>query len=178
MELLETPPCDPYTWGEHPVIVIEMYNLREIRIELDPSAAPITVAYFLKLVSEGFYDWTRFHRVIPNFMIQGGDPTGTGDGETEFYVKGEFADNGILNPISHTRGTIALARQEGNDTASCQFFIMLIDAPSMDGQYATFGHVISGMDAVDQIAAFPTNENAAPVIPLIMQRVYIETEGD
>ena len=174
MKLLEEPPCDPFAWGQAPVVVIRMLNQREIRIRLEPAAAPITVAYFLTLVESGFYDGLKLHRIVANFIVQGGDPLGTGDGETDCYVKGEFAANGIDNPVSHTRGAIAMARQDGYDTASCQFFIMLRDVPSMDGQYAAFGHVVEGMDALDQIALVATDAASAPFVPIFMQRVYIE----
>lgn len=174
MKLLDTPPCDPFFLGEEPVVAIEMWNGRTIRIQLDPAAAPITVAYFLTLVQQGFYNCLKIHRVVPNFIIQGGDPTGTGDGETDCYIKGEFAENGIGNPLHHTRGAISMARQDGCDTASCQFFIMLRDNYGLDGHYAAFGHVIEGMDAVDQIAGFPVDANSMPTVPVIMRRVYVE----
>ena len=174
MELLTEPICDPYFMGDEPVIVIEMDDDREIYIELYPDVAPITVAYFLTLVNEGFYDGLRFHRLVPNFIIQGGDPTGTGDGETEYYIKGEFAENGVDNPIMHTRGAISMARQEGCDTASCQFFIMLQNAPALDGHYAAFGHIVDGMDVIEELEATPVDENAVPATPLIMRRVYVE----
>lgn len=174
VKLLTEPICDPFSHGEAPVVAIEMWNGRTIRIQLDPNAAPITVAYFLTLVQQGFYNCLKIHRVVPNFIIQGGDPLGTGDGETDCYIKGEFAENGVGNPVHHTRGAISMARQDGCDTASCQFFIMLRDNYGLDGHYAAFGHVIEGMDAVDQIAAFPTDANSVPTVPVIMRRVYIE----
>lgn len=174
MELLTEPICDPYFMGDEPVVVIEMEGGQEIRIELYPFAAPITVSYFLTLVNEGFYDGLQFHRLAPNFVLQGGDPTGTGDGETEYYLKGEFAENGVDNPLLHTAGALSMARQEGCDTASCQFFIMLRNAPALDGHYAAFGHAIDGMDVIEELAATPVDENAVPVTPLVMKRVYIE----
>lgn len=174
MELLDKPVCDPFFKGEKPVVVIQMLNGWVIKVQLDPAAAPITVSYFLTLVESGFYNHLRFHRIVPNFIIQGGDPLGTGDGETEFYLKGEFAANGVDNPIRHTKGAISMARQDEFDTASCQFFIMLRDAPSLDGQYAAFGHVIEGMNFVDRIAGIRTDKNSAPLMPMIMKRVYIE----
>ena len=174
MKLLDTPPCDPFCFGEAPVVAIEMWNESTIRVQLDPAAAPITVAYFLTLVKQGFYDYLKFHRVVPRFIVQGGDPTGTGDGETDCYIKGEFAENGVANPLHHTRGAISMARQEGCDTASCQFFIMLRNNYGLDGHYAAFGHVIEGMDAVDRIATAPLDSASAPTIPIIMRRVYVE----
>ena len=175
MELLTTPPCDPFFAGEHPVVVMELAGTDDkIRIELDPNAAPITVAYFLSLVKDGFYDGLKFHRVVPGFLLQGGDPTGTGDGETEFYIKGEFAENGIDNPILHTAGAISMARQEGCDSASCQFFIMVEEVPSMDGHYAAFGHVIEGLDVIEDASFAEIDEHEAPLKPIIMERLYIE----
>ena len=174
MKLLTEPPCDPFAFGDAPVVAIEMWNGRTIRVQLDPSAAPITVAYFLSLVQQGFYDCLKFHRVVPGSMIQGGDPTGTGDGETDCYLKGEFAQNGVPNPLHHTRGAISMARQDDCDSASCQFFIMQSDRYGLDGQYAAFGHVIEGIEAVDQVARIPVDANSAPTVPVIMRRVYVE----
>ena len=174
MKLLNEPPCDPYFMGDEPVVVMELENGAEVRIELYPDYAPVTVAYFLMLVNEGFYDGLTFHRLVPGFIIQGGDPTGTGDGETEYYLKGEFAANGVDNPLPHTQGTLSMARQEGNDTASCQFFIMLRNAPSLDGQYAAFGHVVDGMEAIEALESTPVDADAKPLAPLVMKRLYVE----
>ena len=176
MELLSTPPCDPYFMGDEPIVVIEFENGDEIAIELYPDAAPITVAYFLTLVNEGFYDGLKFHRLVPGFIIQGGDPSGTGDGETEYYVKGEFEENGVDNPIMHTRGTVSLARQEGCDTASCQFFIMLCNGPTLDGHYAAFGHIVDGMDVLERIEETPVDADSVPLEPIVMKRVYVEAD--
>ena len=145
-----------------------------IRIEVDEKAAPITAANFLKLVREGFYDGIGFHRIISGFMIQGGDPTGTGAGGSKDTIKGEFASNGFNNPIRHTRGVISMARTMDPNSASSQFFIMHADAPHLDGQYAAFGKVVEGMGVVDQIAASRTDFRDRPVTPVIMKRVYIE----
>ena len=175
MELLTEPIIDPFSHGEHPVMVLQMFNGKKIRIQLEPAAAPITVAYVMSLVESGFYNGTKFHRVIPNFMIQGGDPTGTGDGETDYYIKGEFIENGIVNPLPHLHGAISMARQDGCDTASCQFFIMLATNPGLDGHYAVFGNVIEGLEAIDQIGTVPTNEADAPIKPIIIRRAYLET---
>ena len=128
-----------------------------IDLELDEKAAPITVENFLKLVNMKFYDGTIFHRVIPGFMIQGGDPDGTGMGGPGWTIKGEFKANGVDNPISHTRGVISMARAMDPDSAGSQFFIMHADALYLDGQYAAFGHVVNGMDVVDRIASTRTN---------------------
>lgn len=158
------------------MIVIEMDNGHTIKIELDEKNAPITAANFKKLVSEGFYDGLTFHRIIPGFMIQGGDPLGNGTGGAKDTIKGEFASNGINNPIRHVRGVISMARAMDPDSASSQFFIMHADAPYLDGQYAAFGHVVEGMDTVDEIANVPTGYNDRPVRPVVMKRVYIEEE--
>ena len=175
MELIATPPIDPQSYGPNPVVVLKIFNFdAPVRIRLRPQAAPITVAYFLKLVSEGFYDGLRFHRAVAGFLLQGGDPTGTGDGETEFYVKGEFANNGIDNPLHHERGTISMARQEGYDSASCQFFILVNDVPSMDGDYAAFGQVIEGVELLESLSMLPTYANEAPIAPIVIQRAFIE----
>ena len=158
------------------MIVIEMDNGRTIKIELDHSAAPITAANFEELVKEGFYDGLTFHRVIRGFMIQGGDPLGNGMGGSKKTIKGEFASNGVNNPIEHKRGVISMARSMMPDSASSQFFIMHEDAPHLDGNYAAFGHVVEGMDAVDEIAAVRTDMRDKPLTPVVMKRVYIEEE--
>lgn len=156
------------------MIVIEMDNGREIKIELDYDAAPITAANFEKLVREGFYDGLTFHRVIRGFMIQGGDPRGNGTGGSGTTIKGEFAANGVNNTLLHKRGVISMARSQMPDSASSQFFIMHEDAPHLDGQYAAFGKVVEGMDAVDEIAAVRTDWHDKPVEPVVMKRVYVK----
>lgn len=156
------------------MVVIEMDNGGIIKLEIDEKAAPITAANFLKLVKEGFYDGLTFHRVISGFMIQGGDPTGTGMGGSKENIKGEFASNGFNNPIKHTRGVISMARAMDPDSASSQFFIMHADAPHLDGNYAAFGRVVEGMGVVDQIASVKTNFNDKPLTPVVMKKVYIE----
>ncbi len=145
-----------------------------IRLEIDEKAAPITAANFLKLVKEGFYDGLTFHRVIKGFMIQGGDPHANGTGGSKNTIKGEFAANGFNNPIKHTRGVISMARAMDPDSASSQFFIMHADAPHLDGSYAAFGHVVEGLDTVDEIASVRTNFRDKPLTPVVMKRVYIE----
>ncbi|MBQ8321829.1 MAG: peptidylprolyl isomerase [Clostridia bacterium] len=155
------------------MIVIEMENGHKIEIELYPETAPITVKNFEKLVSEGFYDGLTFHRVIPGFMIQGGDPLGNGMGGADENIKGEFRANGVKNDLKHTRGVISMARAFDPNSASSQFFIMHADAPHLDGQYAAFGKVVSGMEAVDEIASIPTDYNDRPKIAIRMKKVYI-----
>ena len=151
-----------------------MDNGKEIEIELCPEAAPKTVANFESLVKAGFYDGLTFHRVIPGFMIQGGDPLGNGMGGSEKKIVGEFRANGFQNPIKHERGVISMARAYDPNSASSQFFIMHANAPHLDGQYAAFGKVVSGMDAVDEIASIPTDYSARPKLAMRMKRVYIE----
>ncbi|MGN1205519.1 MAG: peptidylprolyl isomerase [Eubacterium sp.] len=137
------------TGKHHAKITVKEYGT--IEVELDADQAPITVTNFAKLVKEGFYDGLTFHRIISGFMIQGGDPEGTGMGGSDETIKGEFSTNGVENSIKHTRGTISMARSQNPDSASSQFFIMHQDADYLDGQYAGFGHVTSGMEIVDQI---------------------------
>lgn len=139
------------------MVQIEMMDGGIIKLELDSTAAPITVENFLTLAKDGFYDGLIFHRVIKDFMIQGGDPTGTGMGGSDNCIKGEFAMNGIQNPISHVRGVISMARSNNPNSASSQFFIVHKDSKFLDGSYAAFGKVVEGMDVVDRIASVRTN---------------------
>ena len=155
------------------MVIIEMENGGKIELELYPDAAPKTVANFIKLVSEGFYDGLIFHRVIPGFMIQGGDPQGNGMGGSKDNIVGEFKANGFDNPIKHTRGVISMARAYNPNSASSQFFIMHQNAPHLDGQYAAFGKVVSGMEVVDEIASIPTDYSDRPKIAMRMKKVYI-----
>ena len=151
------------------MIVIEMENGKKIKLTLDHEAAPITAANFEKLVKEGFYDGLIFHRVISGFMIQGGDPTGTGMGGAKEQIKGEFKMNGWDNPLKHTRGVISMARSMMKDSASSQFFIMHEDAPHLDGSYAAFGKVIEGIEVVDEIADVPTDMRDKPRTPVVIK---------
>lgn len=155
------------------MIVIEMNNGKVIKLELDETAAPKTVANFNKLVSEGFYDGLSFHRIIPGFMIQGGDPVGNGTCGSKENIVGEFASNGFNNPIKHTRGVISMARSMDPNSASSQFFIMHADAPHLDGNYAAFGHVVEGLEVVDEIANTPTDFRDKPTTPVLIKRAYI-----
>ena len=159
------------------MITITMEDGKEIKLELYPEAAPITVQNFIDLVNKGFYNGLTFHRVIPGFMIQGGCPKGNGTGGPGYQIKGEFAQNGVKNPIRHTRGVISMARSMMPDSAGSQFFIMHQDAPHLDGAYAAFGKVIEGMDTVDAIAAVPTDWNDTPVKPQVIRTItYTEEE--
>lgn len=156
------------------MVVIEMENGKKIKIELYPEHAPITVANFEKLIKEGFYDGLIFHRVIKGFMIQGGCPEGTGMGGPKERIKGEFLANGVPNNLKHTRGVISMARSQMHDSAGSQFFIMHKEAPHLDGQYAAFGKVIEGMDAVDEIAEAEVNYMDRPLVDQVMKKVTIE----
>lgn len=158
------------------MIVFEMNDGSKIEIELDAKAAPKTVANFRKLVSEGFYDGLTFHRVIPGFMIQGGDPNGNGTGGPGYSIEGEFESNGISNPIKHERGVISMARAADPDSAGSQFFIMHADSPHLDGNYAAFGHVVEGMDEVDKIAKVATDMADRPVDPVVIKKAYVTGE--
>lgn len=144
-----------------------------IDIELNETVAPITCENFVKLVKSGFYDGLTFHRVIPGFMIQGGCPKGNGTGGPGWNIKGEFTANGVPNPIKHVRGVISMARSMSPNSAGSQFFIMHKNAPHLDGQYAAFGQVVSGMDVVDRIAAVRTDWNDKPTTPVKMAKVEI-----
>ena len=153
--------------------IIEMENGKTMTLELYPEKAPITVENFEKLANSGFYDGLIFHRVIKGFMIQGGDPTGTGMGGPGWQIKGEFSSNGVKNDLKHTRGVISMARSRHPDSAGSQFFIMHEDAPHLDGQYAAFGKVVEGMDVVDEIADVKTDYNDRPINDVRMKRVYV-----
>lgn len=160
------------------MVRITMQNGKTIDIELDATAAPITCENFLKLVNQGFYNGLTFHRVIPGFMIQGGDPSGNGTGGPGWHIKGEFLQNGVNNPIKHTRGVISMARAMDPNSAGSQFFIMHKDSPHLDGQYAAFGMVIDGMDVVDEIASQPRNMlTNKPKKPQVMKSVTVDTQG-
>ena len=158
------------------MVRITMQDGGVIDLELDAQAAPITVENFLKLVGDGFYDGLTFHRIIPGFMIQGGCPDGTGMGGPGWHIKGEFARNGVPNPIKHTRGVISMARAMDPNSAGSQFFIMHEDAPHLDGGYAAFGHVVAGMDVVDRIADVATDYNDRPLEPVVMESVRVVEE--
>ena len=156
------------------MIRMEMQDGGVVKIELDPKADPITAANFEKLVKEGFYDGLTFHRIIPGFMVQGGDPLGTGMGGSSETIRGEFAANGVNNPISHKRGVISMARSSYPNSASSQFFIMHDDGEFLDGNYAAFGRVVDGMDVIDRIAATPTGVNDRPKTPVVIARMTVE----
>lgn len=162
----------------NPVITIEMENGGVIKAVLYPELAPNTVNNFISLVNKGFYDGVIFHRVIPGFMIQGGDPQGTGVGGPGYSIKGEFSANGFrTNTLKHTRGVLSMARTAIPNSAGSQFFIMHDNAPHLDGQYAAFGKVTEGMDIVDAIANAPADYSDKPKTPQVMKKVTVDTQG-
>lgn len=168
-----------YSKVPYPTVTITMENGDEIHLELYPDIAPNTVANFVQLAQDGFYDGTIFHRVIAGFMIQGGDPTGTGMGGPGFTIKGEFSANKVANNLSHTRGVISMARSQNYDSAGSQFFIMHADTPSLDGQYAAFGRVTDeeSLAVVDAIASTLTDSNDKPLTEWKMKSVTVDTHG-
>ena len=161
----------------NPIVTIEMENGDIIKAELYPEVAPNTVNNFISLVKSKFYDGVIFHRVIRGFMIQGGDPQGIGIGGPGYPIKGEFAMNGVKSDLKHTRGVLSMARSMAPNSAGSQFFIMHEDAPHLDGQYAAFGKVIEGMDAVDKIAKCMTGRNDKPIHRQAMKKVTVDTFG-
>lgn len=158
----------------NPIVTIKMKDAGEIKIELYPEIAPISVENFVSLVEKKFYDGLIFHRVIRGFMIQGGCPDGTGMGGPGYQIKGEFASNGVKNDLKHERGVISMARSMMPNSAGSQFFIMHQNAPHLDGDYAAFGKVISGMEVVDEIADQMTDYADKPIAPQIMESVTVE----
>ena len=158
--------------------VIEMMNGDVMKGELYPEIAPNTVNNFISLVKKGFYDGLIFHRVIPGFMIQGGDPAGTGAGGPDYCIKGEFSQNGFENNLAHTPGVLSMARTMFPDSAGSQFFIMHEDGEFLDGQYAAFGKVLEGMDVVDKIAAVKTDGNDRPLTEQKIASIRVDTRGE
>jgi len=167
-----------------PIVTIEMEDGGIIKIELYPSKAPETVNNFISLINKGFYNGLIFHRTIPGFMIQGGDPEGTGTGGPGYSIKGEFKENGVDNPIMHVRGAVSMARTMAPDSAGSQFFIVTDDSNFLDGKYAAFGNVLEGMDVVDKIVKTRVITRSPygggkdrPVEPPVMKKVTVETFG-
>ena len=161
----------------NPVVTFEMENGDVIKAELYPEIAPNTVNNFISLVSKGFYDGLIFHRVIPGFMIQGGDPKGSGVGGPGYSIKGEFTANRFQNNLKHDRGVLSMARTMMPNSAGSQFFIMHANAPHLDGDYAAFGKLIEGIEEVDRICAVRTDYNDKPRIPQVMKKVTVDTFG-
>jgi peptidyl-prolyl cis-trans isomerase B (cyclophilin B) len=163
--------------GVGPTATITVKGFGDIIVELDPTAAPNTVKNFMSLSNDGFYDGLIFHRIISGFMIQGGDPKGDGTGDPGYGIKGEFASNGVENPIKHVKGVISMARSAEPDSAGSQFFIMHGDADYLDGEYAAFGRVISGLDIVDKIAAVKTAAGDRPETDVVIEKITLDAKG-
>ncbi len=163
--------------AQNPIVTIEMEGGGKMVAELYPDVAPNTVNNFISLIQKGFYNGTIFHRVIPGFMIQGGDPLGSGTGGPGYEIPGEFTSNGFKNDLKHSRGVLSMARTMDPDSAGSQFFIMVDAAPHLDGQYAAFGKVLEGMDVADAIVSVPTDFNDKPKAPQRMKSVTVDTFG-
>lgn len=161
----------------HPVVTITMHNGNQMKIELYPEIAPNTVNNFISLVKKEFYNGVIFHRVIPGFMIQGGDPDGVGTGGPGYSIKGEFSSNGFQNDLKHTKGVISMARSMRPDSAGSQFFLMVENAPHLDGQYAAFGKIIEGLEEADRIVSVKRNHNDKPNEDQVMKEVTVDTFG-
>jgi len=167
-----------YHMAQNPVVTITMANGDVMKAELYPEIAPNTVNNFISLVNKGYYNGLIFHRVIAGFMIQGGCPNGNGMGGPGYSIKGEFAQNGHVNPLKHTEGVLSMARAMNPNSAGSQFFIMHKNSPHLDGQYAAFGKVIEGLDVVDKIAQVGTDWNDRPMVPQIIESMTVETFGE
>lgn len=164
--------------AKNPVVTITMENGDIIKAELYPEIAPNTVNNFISLINHNFYDGVIFHRVIRGFMIQGGDPDGTGMGGPDYSIKGEFTQNGFTNDLKHEKGVLSMARSMHPDSAGSQFFIMHETSPHLDGAYASFGKVIEGIEFVDKIAETKTDYSDRPMEPQVMKTVTVETFGE
>lgn len=162
---------------QNPIVTFTMENGDVMKAELYPSIAPNTVNNFISLVKKGFYNGLTFHRIISGFMIQGGDPEGSGMGGPGYSIKGEFNMNGFKNDLKHTKGVLSMARSQHPDSAGSQFFIMHQTSPHLDGSYASFGKIIEGLNIVDKIAEVNTDWNDRPRNPQIMKTVTVETFG-
>ena len=163
--------------NQNPIVTIEMENGDIMKAELYPEIAPNTVNNFISLIKKGYYDGVIFHRVIPGFMIQGGDPDGTGMGGPGYSIKGEFTQNGFKNDLKHTPGVLSMARTMIPDSAGSQFFIMHETSPHLDGAYAAFGKLIEGLEVVDKIARVKTDYSDRPMEEQKMAKVTVETFG-
>lgn len=163
---------------KNPIVTITMENGGVIKAELYPEIAPNTVNNFIDLINKGFYDGLIFHRVIPGFMIQGGDPEGNGMGGPGYSIKGEFSRNGFKNELKHTKGVLSMARTMDPNSAGSQFFIMVADAPHLDGQYASFGKVIEGMEVADEIVNTKTDYSDRPYEDQVIKSMTVETFGE
>ena len=162
---------------KNPIATILMENGKEIKLELYPEVAPNTVRNFISLINKQFYDRTTFHRVIPGFMIQGGDPEGNGIGGPGYSIRGEFTNNGFKNDLKHTRGVISMARSARPNSIGSQFFIVVANSPHLDNEYASFGKVIDGMDEVDRIVTVKTTHEDNPVEKQKVKTITVDTFG-
>lgn len=161
----------------NPVVTMNIQDKGTIVLELYPEHAPQSVANFVTLINQGFYNGLTFHRIIPNFMIQGGCPDGTGMGGPGHHIKGEFARNGVKNPLKHTRGTLSMARAQSPNSAGSQFFICHVDTPHLDDNYAAFGRVTEGLEVVDAIAKVQTDGRDKPLTPVIIESISVDLQG-
>lgn len=160
-----------------PIATIEIEGYGEVKAELYPETAPNTVNNFISLANSGFYDNLKFHRIIKDFMIQGGDPQGNGTGGPGYKIEGEFTSNGFANNLKHTKGVLSMARAQDPNSAGSQFFIMTGDAPHLDGQYAAFGKVISGMDIIEKVGNVETKANDVPKEDVVIKSIRVDTKG-
>ncbi len=162
---------------KNPIVTITMENGKQMKAELYPEIAPITVNNFISLINKGYYNGVIFHRVIPGFMIQGGDPNGTGTGGPGYSIKGEFSGNGFKNDLKHTKGVLSMARTMAPNSAGSQFFVMVANSPHLDGQYAAFGKVIEGIEVADEIVSVDRNYSDKPNVDQRMKEVTVDTFG-
>lgn len=162
---------------KNPIVTITMENGKQMKAELYPEIAPNTVNNFISLINKGYYNGVIFHRVIPGFMIQGGDPNGTGTGGPGYSIKGEFSGNGFKNDLKHTKGVLSMARTAVPNSAGSQFFIMVANSPHLDGQYAAFGKIIEGIEVADEIVSVDRNYSDKPNVDQRMKEVTVDTFG-
>ncbi|QUH21466.1 peptidylprolyl isomerase [Alkaliphilus sp. B6464] len=162
---------------KNPIVKITMENGKQMKAELYPEIAPNTVNNFISLINKGYYNGVIFHRVIPGFMIQGGDPNGTGTGGPGYSIKGEFSGNGFKNDLKHTKGVLSMARTMAPNSAGSQFFVMVANSPHLDGQYAAFGKVIEGIEVADEIVSVDRNYSDKPNVDQRMKEVTVDTFG-
>lgn len=162
---------------KNPIVTITMENGKQMKAELYPEIAPNTVNNFISLINKGYYNGVIFHRVIPGFMIQGGDPNGTGTGGPGYSIKGEFSGNGFKNDLKHTKGVLSMARTMAPNSAGSQFFVMVANSPHLDGQYAAFGKVIEGIEVADEIVSVDRDYSDKPNVDQRMKEVTVETFG-
>jgi len=176
-EKTRTASIDDMAQQQNPVAEMKLQSGETVKIELYPQEAPETVKNFISLAGKGFYDGLTFHRIVPGFVVQGGDPSGNGTGGPGHFIKGEFMQNGVRNTLMHTRGVVSMARSSNPDSAGSQFFIVLSDAPHLNGEYAAFGRVIERMDAIDRLATVKTNSSDAPLQKQVIKSIRILSQN-